>query len=229
MLKPPNSKHNIFHQKPFPFLLEIWFGFMRSANHCMLFLLTFYTASQLYQNSVCRNSLLIYPKLLKLHYHTTWRTSYEMLIAVSVFSSSRPRVITKWYCSLLSRESSNCLTVFSKPSFLFLLIISIRFHNILAIALPPRFSCNLYTIYMCHSITTLNTLYKCPPAWFLFLPSAISASKICFLWCSHCSLLVAMCTGPTWQAQAVLHLPTQCQWVNEKKIFTYLSRCIASC
>lgn len=196
--------------------MKIWFGFMRSANHFMLFLLTLYTASQLYQNSVCRNSLPIYPKLLKLYYHTTWTTSYEMLIAVSVFSSSRPRVITKWYCSLLSRESSNCLTLFTELSFLFLLIISRRFHNSLAIALPPRFSRNLYTVYV--------SLYKhikhplqISPAWFLFLPSAISASKICFLWCSHYSLLVAMCTSPTWQAQAALHLPTQCQRVNGMK------------
>lgn len=53
-----------------------------------------------------------------------------------------------------------------------------------------------------------------PTAWSLFMP--LCSWDGC-LWCSHCSPLGAKCTGPTCQAQAVIHLPTRCQEVIKIK------------
>lgn len=53
-----------------------------------------------------------------------------------------------------------------------------------------------------------------PAAWSLFMP--LCSWDGC-LWCSHCSLLGAKCTGPPRQAQAVIHLPTRCQEVIKIK------------
>lgn len=169
VLKPPNSKSNIFHEKSFPVLLEIWFGLMRSA---FCFCWYFTQHPNFIRTQYVEIVYWYIQKLLKLYYNTTW-TSYEMLIAMSVFSSSRPRVITKWYCSLLSRESSNCLTLFSELSFLFLLIISRRFHNSLAIALSPRFSRKLYTVYV--------SLYNHIKHPLQISPSMVSVSSLCNL------------------------------------------------
>lgn len=63
----------------------------------------------------------------------------------------------------------------------------------------------------------LHTCYLLPRSVMPFC----SVSPLCSwdrcLWCSHCSLLGAKCTGPTCQAQAVMHLPTHCQEVIKIK------------